>query len=76
MRPVMIATFTAFTLLTLPFGMSAQSSERFSDPAAGMQSDPEHLGMRHSRGVVDHYRPCPANVEFANGHHACLGMPM
>jgi hypothetical protein len=32
-------------------------------------------GEMRSTGQRNSYRPCPASVEFANGHQACLGLP-
>jgi hypothetical protein len=32
-------------------------------------------GEMRSTAQRNSYRPCPASVEFPNGHQACLGLP-
>jgi hypothetical protein len=60
------------TLLTLSFATSAQSAP----PADSDSKSVTESGFREVTPPAENeypYRPCPANVEFPDGHHECLG---
>jgi hypothetical protein len=44
---------------------------------ASPKSQDQNVERQHPEWFTEHYeyRPCPANVEFANGREACLGLP-
>jgi hypothetical protein len=54
------------SILTVALVSAAQSAQARSDtPAAS--------GISKQTPEQYRYRPCPADVVFANGQHACLG---
>ena len=76
MRTLMIA---ALSLLALAPVALAETAEPTSPPPAPpsvlTQGDivRQHPDWFSEEGIP--YRPCPCSVVFADGRHACLGLP-
>jgi hypothetical protein len=58
----------------LLFGSSALAEDASTAPPKQQEQNVE---QQHPEWFTEHYqyRPCPSNVEFANGREACLGLP-
>jgi hypothetical protein len=86
MRILSIAVLTASTLMTSTWALSPSAFAASQSPPDVAVQSPNTPAV--GRGIYDSampgtftetnvtgYHPCPADVVFPNGHHACLGMP-
>jgi len=67
MRSGIIVTASLLAALALTGSASAQG--------AALRTQPEPYRHVVSVPHPTHYQPCPADVTFADGRHACLGCP-
>lgn len=77
MRALTITALAISTVLIPTLSANAQSSApRASDQVSSITvPHAERKDEGRTPGEVYHYRPCPAEVEFPSGRHACLGTP-
>ncbi len=71
MRLLMIAAI-AIPVLTLVPSAFAQTDQQSAPSHAQITNDTVEKQHPDWFTEPDSYKPCPANVEFANGRHGCL----
>lgn len=89
MRYWIIAVLAATTTLLTLDAANSQAADHQA-PASNGAAPPSNTTPSPSNGTTDRsqlledesrwreprgYKPCPAAVVLANGHHACLGLP-